>query len=179
MGSPSRSIEAILHAITIENDDGTLTIDLDGAPGTRRPKVIDSSKKFLRKILRDNGDGTFRLETNLNTEKDKIIIWIASLDKFIQFIPDIYSAPKGTIVTATVAITNATGDINIFNSTDFVTVFLSVSGSANIITPQPVNFIDGKTTVQVTDSIAETVTLALQNPSKTVNVADTALVTFI
>jgi len=217
---PSRSTEALLHAFTIENPDGSLSIDIGGETGKVRPKTIDDSKKFLRKLLKENSDGTFSLRTNLgvnltlenrttdpdspqegqmywnpSTNELKIydgasfivlggglsaafLTWVNSLDKLIQFTPTAYSDSAGSTQTITLAMTNAHGDVNTFNSTDSVTVSLTTPGSATLLTAQPVTFASGVVTVQVSDAAQETVVLGLSSPSKAVNVADIANVTF-
>lgn len=72
---------------------------------------------------------------------------------------------------------DASGNVNLFNSTLQVTV--AVDGSAVIAETQPITMSGGKATVNVTDAVAETVTVSLVDSETTgLTVADTVDITY-
>jgi len=59
----SRSLKHFLSDVTVLKSNGHFYIDDFGVTTLFRPAVVKDLKKGLRKVIQDNGDGTFRLST--------------------------------------------------------------------------------------------------------------------
>jgi len=171
LGTPD--VQRKLNPFGTAGDTGTIPDTYASSEEIQR--LVTAGKLQIISFSQDSDSPVTQAEFN------ELLNYIVSTDAQVLFengSPFSGTADGSTLTPVVVRVANGFGVTNPFNNTSMVTV--SVSGSAVIVTSQPVTFTNGEATVQVKDSVVQMVTLTLSAPTPSgLAVVDTAQINFV
>ena len=166
--------------ITLNPGQEILVYDEDAE---RSGALIDFMKRGL---IQKIGDIEPKEDQNVEIEQvDKVIRWINSRDKAIQFanpingsIQNEFNGTHGTPVNIAIVVTDGDGTVSIFNHSAIVVVTVDAGTINGVSGSVTVNFTNGQVVVSINRADAGDVNISLSGGNTNLDKSDTAVVYF-